>query len=132
MPSVFNRQDESQVCNHVDSCRAAQTKPVTKGNHSVLLSVLTLHKFETVFYGILSPCDSSQCIFFKQMNFWLHFFFLRHLSPVPTLLWNPGCLAIISVCSNRWPCEFPSLDSCQKTFLWAHKEAYIAVPRQDG
>ena len=24
------------------------------------------------------------------------------------------------------PCEFPSLDSCQKSFLWAHKEVDLA------
>ena len=24
------------------------------------------------------------------------------------------------------PCEFPSLDSCQKRFVWAHKEVDLA------
>ena len=25
------------------------------------------------------------------------------------------------------PCEFPSLDSCQKRFLWTHKEVFLAL-----
>ena len=25
------------------------------------------------------------------------------------------------------PCKFPSLDSCQKRFLWTHKEADLAL-----
>ena len=29
-------------------------------------------------------------------------------------------------CSFPEPCEFPSLDSCQKRFLWTHQEADLA------
>ena len=30
------------------------------------------------------------------------------------------------VCGMPEPCKFPSLDSCQKRFLWTHKEADLA------
>ena len=29
-------------------------------------------------------------------------------------------------CDTSEPCKFPSLDSCQKRFLWAHKEVDLA------
>ena len=29
-------------------------------------------------------------------------------------------------CSFPEPCEFPSLDSCQKRFLWTHKRVHLA------
>ena len=32
------------------------------------------------------------------------------------------------VCDMPEPCEFPSLDSCKKRFLWTHKEVDL-VPR---
>ena len=28
----------------------------------------------------------------------------------------------VMACDMPEPCKFPSLDSCQKTFLWTHKE----------
>ena len=30
-------------------------------------------------------------------------------------------------CDGPEPCEFPSLDSCQKRFLWAYKEVDLAL-----
>ena len=30
------------------------------------------------------------------------------------------------VCDIPQPCKFPSLDSCQKRFLWPHKEVDLA------
>ena len=30
------------------------------------------------------------------------------------------------VCDMSEPCKFPSLDSCQKRFLWIHKEVDLA------
>ena len=30
------------------------------------------------------------------------------------------------VCHMPEPCEFPSLESCQKMFMWSHKEADLA------
>ena len=32
----------------------------------------------------------------------------------------------VVACSIPYPCEFPSLDSCQKRFLWAHEELELA------
>ena len=30
-------------------------------------------------------------------------------------------------CDMPEPCKFPSLDSCQKRFLWTHKEVVLAL-----
>ena len=32
----------------------------------------------------------------------------------------------VVACDMPEPCRFPSLDSCQKRFLWTHKEADLA------
>ena len=32
----------------------------------------------------------------------------------------------VIVCDTLEPCEFPSLDSCQKRFLWTHKGVDLA------
>ena len=32
----------------------------------------------------------------------------------------------VVVCGMLEPCKFPSLDSCQKRFLWTHKEVDLA------
>ena len=31
----------------------------------------------------------------------------------------------VVACDMPKPCKFPSLDSCQKRFLWTHKELYL-------
>ena len=32
----------------------------------------------------------------------------------------------VMTCDKPKPCKFPSLDSCQKRFLWTHKETDLA------
>ena len=32
----------------------------------------------------------------------------------------------VMACNMPEPCKFPSLDSCQKRFLWTHKEVNLA------
>ena len=33
---------------------------------------------------------------------------------------------VVVACDKPEPCKFPSLDSCQKRFLWTHKEVDLA------
>ena len=46
----------------------------------------------------------------------------------PTLqgVLKDGLGEAVVACDMPKPCEFPSLDSCQKRFLWTHKEFYLA------
>ena len=44
----------------------------------------------------------------------------------PTLLKNGFGEAVVA-CDMSEPCKFPSLDSCQKRFLWAHEEVDLAL-----
>ena len=37
-----------------------------------------------------------------------------------------GCGEAVIACDMPEPCTFPSLDSCQKKFLWTHKEVDLA------
>ena len=53
--------------------------------------------------------------------------------PLPTMLSPNLVLALkdwfketVMVCDMLEPCEFPSLDGCQKRFLWTHKEVDLA------
>ena len=38
----------------------------------------------------------------------------------------------VMVCDMPKPCKFPSLDSCQKRFLWTHKEVDLALHQVVG
>ena len=38
----------------------------------------------------------------------------------------------VVACDMPQPCKFPSLDSCQKRFLWTHKEVDLALHSVDG
>ena len=35
----------------------------------------------------------------------------------------------VAACDMPEPCKFPSLDTCQKRFLWTHKEVDLASSR---
>ena len=37
-----------------------------------------------------------------------------------------GLGEVVVACDMPEPCKFPSLDSCQKRFLWTHKEVDLA------
>ena len=37
-----------------------------------------------------------------------------------------GFAEAVKACNMPEPCKFPSLDSCQKRFLWTHKEVGLA------
>ena len=59
--------------------------------------------------------------------------------PLPTtaLLTLEGALKdgfgeAVVACYMPEPCEFPSLDSCQKRLLWAHKEVGLALQPVTG
>ena len=49
----------------------------------------------------------------------------RRRPPSQGVLRN-GLGEAVVACDMPEPCEFPSLDSCQKRFLWAHKEVDLA------
>ena len=77
-----------------------------------------------------SPCDQfwheQGCPVFDVV----HAEFSLRTTASPTLqsaLKNDFGEAVVA-CDSPEPCEFPSLDSCQKTFLWTHKVALAQHP----
>ena len=47
-------------------------------------------------------------------------------SPVLQGAQENGSGEAVVACDMPEPCQFPSLDSCQKRFLWTHKEVDLA------
>ena len=58
----------------------------------------------------------------------VHPAFLLSTTVSPTLqgAMKDGFGEAVGACDMPEPCKFPSLDSCQKRFLWTKKEAYLA------
>ena len=50
-----------------------------------------------------------------------------HGSPTLQSALKDGFGEAVVACDMPCPCEFPSLDSCQKRFLWTHKEVDLAL-----
>ena len=48
-------------------------------------------------------------------------------SPILQGALKNGFGEVVVACDMPEPCKFPSLDSCQKRFLWVHKEAGLAL-----
>ena len=49
-------------------------------------------------------------------------------SPSPQVALQDGFGESVLACYMPEPCQFPSLDSCQKRFLWTHGEA-VLIPQ---
>ena len=47
-------------------------------------------------------------------------------SPTVQVALKDGFGEVVVACDMPEPCKFPSLDSCQKRFLWTHKRVHLA------
>ena len=55
-----------------------------------------------------------------------HFLCRPRRRPPSMVALKDGFGEAVVVCDMPEPCKFPSLDSCQKKFLWTHKEVSLA------
>ena len=74
------------------------------------------------------PCEQfwlgQRCPLFDVV----HSVFPLPITTVPTLqgALKDGFGEAVVACNMPEPCKFPSLDTCQKRFLWTHKEVDLA------
>ena len=79
-------------------------------------------------FSVGGPCEQfwhlQRCALFDVV----HPAFPMPTTALPALqvALKDGFVEAVVACEMPAPCKFPSLDSCQKRFLWTHKEVGLA------
>ena len=73
----------------------------------------------------MSSCGMSEDVHSLMLS--IQHFLADHVVTHPPSCPEGWFGGAVMACKMPKPCKFPSIDSCQKQFLWTHKEVDLAL-----